>query len=324
MSQPDLLTQLREARPMAPAELREHVRRIAADATPPARRRLTWRRALVVAIPAAAVVAGVAALSSQRSHPTYNAVPRHTPPPSKALALAPTSSTVGTANAENALPAPNPNRVQRISALLQLRVPNTQAVSDDTKQAVAIARALGGYARSLNVDAQGRSGYATIVLRVPRQNVQRAVARLSALGTIVGENVQIRDITAQVDATAKRITRLEQRLAYWQRQLQTSGVDKHIASIEAAIAKLRRGRASTIQAASFATLSLQLTTKAAPAPVHRGHGPLHGLAVAFRWIGIGAVYVLALGAPLLILTGLAWLVVRAVRRHRENELLGSS
>lgn len=324
MSRPDLLTQLRETRPMAPAELREHIRRIAADATPPTTRRLTWRRALFVAIPAAAVVAGVAVLGSQRSHPTYNAVPTHTQPPSKAFALAPTSATTGTANAETTLPAPNPNRVQRISASLQLRVPNTQAVSDDTKQAVAIARALGGYARSLNVDAQGRSGSATIVLRIPRQNVQRAVSRLSALGTIVGENVQIRDITAQVDATAQRITRLEQRLTYWRGQLQTIDVEKHIASIEAAIARLRRGRASTIQAASYATLSLQLTTKPAPAPVHNGHGPLHGLAVAFRWVGIGAVYVLALGAPLLILAGLAWLVVRAVRRHRENELLSSS
>jgi hypothetical protein len=41
-------------------------------------------------------------------------------------------------------------------------------------------------------------------------------------------------------------------------------------------------------------------------------------------IGIGAVYALALGAPFLILFGLAWLGVRAVRRHQENALLSRS
>ena len=41
-------------------------------------------------------------------------------------------------------------------------------------------------------------------------------------------------------------------------------------------------------------------------------------------IGIGAVYVLALAAPFLLLLGLAWLGARAVRRHRENALLSRS
>jgi len=48
----DILTQLREAQQMAPSELREHVRQIAAGAAP-ARRRLSWRRALLVAVPVA-------------------------------------------------------------------------------------------------------------------------------------------------------------------------------------------------------------------------------------------------------------------------------
>ena len=67
-----------------------------------------------------------------------------------------------------------------------------------------------------------------------------------------------------------------------------------------------------------------MTTKPAPAPVHKGDGPLHNLGVAFRWIGIVAVYVVALAAPFVLLGLLVWLVVRAVRRHRENELLSST
>jgi hypothetical protein len=43
--------------------------------------------------------------------------------------------------------------------------------------------------------------------------------------------------------------------------------------------------------------------------------------VALTWIGIGAIYVLALGLPALLLVGLGWLVVRTIRRRRENELL---
>jgi hypothetical protein len=71
-------------------------------------------------------------------------------------------------------------------------------------------------------------------------------------------------------------------------------------------------------------MHLNLSTREPAAPVQQGNGPFHDLGVAFRALGIGAVYALALGAPLLILLGLAWLGVRAVRRHRENELLSRS
>ncbi len=314
--QPDLLSQLREARPLAPAELREHIRRIAAEAAPAPRRRLTWRRALVIAVPVAAVVAGAAiVLQGGGSRRTSPAPPV---PAQKAYSAA------GVARTDTTIPAPSPNRVQRISMSLQLRVRNTQAVSDATKEAVSIARSLGGYPASLNVDAAGRTGYAHIVLRLPKEHVQQAVSRLSALGTIVGENVSIQDLQVQVDTTARKIKRLEQRLAYWQSQPQTEEAQKQVASFTAAIAKLKRGQAATIRAASLAKLSLELTTRPAPAPAHQGHGPLHGLGVAFRWLGIGAVYALALAAPVLILVALFWLGARAVRRHRESELLSRS
>ena len=289
--QPDLLSQLREARPLAPAELREHVRRIAAEAAPAPRRRLTWRRALVIAVPVAAVVAGAAiVLQGGGSRRTIAGTPPFPPrrPTQPPASPAPTTT----------IPAPSPNRVQRISMSLQLRVRNTQAVSDATKEAVSIARSLGGYPASLNVDAAGRTGYAHIVLRLPKEHVQQAVSRLSALGTIVGENVSIQDLQVQVDATARKIERLEQRLAYWQSQPQTEEAQKQVASFTAAIAKLAAAaRPRTIRAASLAKLRLELTTRPAPAPVHQGHGPLHGLGVAFRWLGIGAVYALALAAP---------------------------
>jgi hypothetical protein len=312
---------------MAPDELREHVRRIAEEDVAPRTRGIRWRRALLVAVPVAAAVAGAAVLfPGGKSKPV--AAPPELPYRPPATKSAGAFNSVGAASAAPAgqasLPAPAPNRVQRITTSLELRLPNTQAVSDATKQAVAITRALGGYPKALNVDAQGRTGYASLVLRIPKQNVQRAVSRLSELGTIVGENVQIQDIQAQVDATARKIARLETRLSYWQSQPASTEAEKQIAALTAQIAALRRGRSNTIHAASYATVSVQMTTRPAPATVHKGHGPLHALGTAFRWLGIGAVYVVALAAPFVLLGVLVWLVLRAVRRHRENELLRST
>ncbi len=337
MSQRDLLAELREARPVAPAELREHIRAIAAEALP-ARQHVTWRRVLVVAVPLAAAVAGAAILLPEGSR-TANRPPgevsgaiAHKPAfassaPAQKVSASQSLATPGAATGDTgaSVPGPSSNRIQRITTALELRVPNTQAVSDDTKKAVAIAHALGGYPSSLNVQAAERTGYAEITLRVPKQNVQRAVSRLSALGTIVGENVAIKDITRQVDATARKIARLETRLAYWQAQPASDEAAGHVAALTAQIAKLKRGRAATIHAAGYATVHLELTTRPAPAPAAQtGPGPLHGLGVAFHWIWIGAIYALALGGPLLLLLGLAWLAARAVRRRRENALLSGS
>jgi hypothetical protein len=137
----------------------------------------------------------------------------------------------------------------------------------------------------------------------------------------VGENVSIQDLQTQVDATAAKIKRLEARLAYWQSQPQTEQAQKQVAAFTAAIAKLKRGRASTIHSASYATLTLGLTTRPAPAVVAKGNGPLHGLHVAFRWIGIGAVYAAAIGGVFVAAALLVWLATRAVRRRREDALL---
>src|SRR5437016_2596751 len=67
MSQRDLVAELRAARIEAPSAVRERVRLIAAaDAAPP--RRLTWRRALVVALPVAAAVAAAVVFTTRPAH----------------------------------------------------------------------------------------------------------------------------------------------------------------------------------------------------------------------------------------------------------------
>jgi hypothetical protein len=73
--------------------------------------------------------------------------------------------------------------------------------------------------------------------------------------------------------------------------------------------------------AHYATVSLHLETPPATVERQHTHGPLHGVGVALKWLGIGAVYALAIGAPVAVLLLLLWLGVRVVRRRRENALL---
>jgi hypothetical protein len=341
MSRPDLIGELRESRPLAPAEVREHVRRIAERAEPAQRRRsFGWRRALVIAVPVAAAAAGAVILlpgGAPRSSPLSPTVRLAASPPAAAEhSLSPVTKSVappfasglsgtaagsGTHGPALSVPGTTPNRVQRVSAELELRVPTTEAVSDGSKRAVAIARSLGGYPSSLEVNASGRSGYAQLVLRIPKQNLQQAVARLSALGTIMGESVSLEDITAEVVASTHKLARLEARLAAWQALPQTSATERQIAALTGEIAALRRGRSTTVKNASYATVAVEMTTRQAPAPLHHGKSHFHGLLVVFGWVGIGAVYTLALGAPLALLLALVWLAARTVRRRREDALL---
>ena len=323
MSQRDLTAALRTARPVAPPELRERVRLVAAQASPPRRQffTVTWRRAvLLAATVTVAIVAGVIA-TRPGDHVARQQLP------------AEYQTSVGAAQSDKALTtlapgrvaaAPNANRIQRSTTSLELRVRDAGDISDASKRAVMIARSLGGFEQRVNVDTERRTGYASITLRIPKQHVPEAVRRLTALGTIISENVQVQDLQAQVNATDRLIARLQQRLADLRAQVQDEETVQRIASLTSRIERHRRGRAATVRSARYATVNVRLTTRALPAPVHQGHGPLHGLGVAFRWIGIGAVYALALGLPLVLLLLLAWGGARSVRRRREDALLSRS
>jgi hypothetical protein len=320
MSQPDLARTLRNARPVAPAELRERVRLVAAQAATPRRQLVTWRRALVFAVVVgAAVAAGV--IATRPSH--HNAQELQTGIPAiRQHAAVGAGAAVDKLAAPTATPpSPSAKRYQNYTASLALRVPTSAAVSSDTQRAIAIANSLGGYLAFVNVDAGGKTGYAEIRLRIPKVHVREAVRRLSALGRVLSENVRIQDLQAGVDATDRLIARLEGRLATLRVQPQTTLVQRQVAGLTTQIERLQRGRANTVRTARYATVELNFSTPPPKPATPHHHGPLHGLGTTFRWIGIGAVYGLAIGAPLLALAALIWLAVRAIRRRREDALL---
>jgi hypothetical protein len=292
MSQRDLVAELRAARVEAPAEVRERVRLIAAAAPGRPARRITRRRALVVAVPVAAAVAATLVVT-RPSHRGQTVSP--------SVRSAPAVVHGSNAGAQKALPVPStPQRVQVVGTALFLR---TRDVSGGVKRAVRIVAALGGYPASIHAETHGDAATADLTLKVPRRHVQQAMTRLAQLGTIVAENVDVQDRTASLNATDRTIARLQKRLA----------------ALRAA--KAPQQQIDARRAASYATVDLHLETPAAAAPAPKGHGPLHGIGVAFRYIGIGAAYALAIGGPAVLLIVLVWLAARLVRRRREDALL---
>ena len=333
MSQRDLVAELRTARVAAPAEVRERVRAIAAAAAEPVpRHRFLRKRSLLVLVPVAAALAGTIVLTRPTGHhPNQVALerPERTAvggaPDSAATPATPLAPNVQHGSATKSLgalaPAPSSTRAQRYGASIGLRVTSPGAVSGAVKKALRITAALGGHPTSVHASSAAKTGTADLVLRIPRRHVQEAVTRLSQLGTITSERVDVQDLQPTLDATDRLIERLQKQLAALRAQPQTTERDRAIAAVTAHVQRLQRNEAATRHSADFATVRVHVATAAPAAPAHHRHGPLHGLGVAAYWTGIGAVYALAFGLPLLALAALLYVAGRAVRRRRVDALL---
>jgi hypothetical protein len=327
MSQRDLAAELRGSRVPAPPDVRERVRMIAGSATNPPRR-FTWRRAVVVALPIAAAVAASIVFTRQSHDNNVTAVVAAKPPAGELGIQAQRGATAKAAPQTNdsakTFVAPTAaGRAVRYGAYLALRVPTPDGVSDGVKRALRITSSLGGYPTSVHASSKQHAAAADLILKVPRSHVQDAIQRLSALGTITAEQVDVEDVQAGVNSTERTIARLQRQLTTLRAQQQTAPVQQRIKTLTGRIERLQRNEAAAIRAARFATIELHLQTRQVAAPHKHAAGPLHGLGVAFRWIGIGAIYALALGAPLALLVALSWLAARTLRRRREDALLSS-
>ena len=191
MSRLDVLAELHGAAPAAPRELRERVREIAA-VVPEPRRRLTWRRAAVVLVPAVLGLAA-AAIVVGRNGSTPATVERGVAVGSAATAPATTLQAQAGATANRPFaPVPVPparGRLQDYDATLSLRVHDATALSGATKRALTIVRSLGGFASAVNVNVDGKAGDATLRLRVPDRpgSLAAVLAELAAVGANVIE-----------------------------------------------------------------------------------------------------------------------------------------
>jgi hypothetical protein len=177
----------------------------------------------------------------------------------------------------------------------------------------------------VHASSKSRSAHADLVLQIPRANVQRAVTQLSQLGTITGEQVDVQDLQAGLDATGRAIARLQGQLTDLRGQTQTPDVARRIAALSAQVVRLQRAQANTVRTAHFATVRLHLATPAVKAATqHTDRSPFHWLVRALVWLGIGTIYVLVLGFPVALVGLLIALLVRTVRRRREEALLSGT
>lgn len=343
-----IVRELRAGTPGAPPELRERVRRVAA---PPARMGLFWNRgrgwrAAFVLAPAVLCVIGAGAAVyglAQRDDSVQGVGLRAERFGAQARDQEEAATVPRLAPRRTALPAPlakdstanslspfTSGRVRDVAATLRLRVPNADRLSDAAGDAMQITRTLGGYVAYVDVDTAGKSGRATLTLRVPVGRVQDAIVRLSDLGTIVGQHVSISDRQVEVDRLARRIGSLRVAIARTQVALANAGSPEERARLQLQLERQRgllnrltRQRGGIVREASFARIDMAIVTgksrsAAAPGPFERAaRDALHFLAVA----GAAAVFVLIVLSPLLLLAALLALALRSRRRRIEERLL---
>ena len=227
---------------------------------------------------------------------------------------------------------PPGQRLAHHTATMRLRVSDVDELSRTTRDAMRIARRLGGFVASVNyAKPKGDDGEASLTLRVPTGKIQEAIAQLSDLGVIVSQRIEIQDVQNRVNDATERIASLRRTIRRIEARLRQSiSEDERFRlqlQLEQARGNLRRltdQRTSTVRRARLAVVSVTLTTredeqKAAPPPgrVERAAG--NAATVLAKELA-AIVWVLIVLSPLVLL-GAAAVVASRTRRRRFAERL---
>src|SRR6478736_598983 len=284
MTSAELITALQANRPVATETLRDRVRAIAAAEpvqrpSPFARLpRISLRRFALVAVPATAVVllgtAGVVGLldsgsgSQVESSAAREDFAQRAQAPAGGVATTPLlKAGAPPAAADAATPAPTTGRAQRYSAQLTLAVKDVDGLSAATQKALQITRDLGGYVVSVSY-ATSDTGVSSLTLKVPTAKVQDALVRLTGLGKIVSQQVQIDELTKRETALRGQIARLSARLADPSLDAETRAtLESRRDAARSELARVRVSRAQVNGEARYATIQLTLQTSQSSAVV---------------------------------------------------------
>lgn len=303
-----IVSELRTARPVAPDDLRQRVAAIAArPPAPPRKLRVAW----VLAPAAAALAAGAVAvgvLSDGDEQPQQQVAAPLVERATKDSAVG------GLGSFSKAAPVAPARRAQRYAADITLRVKD---LSDVTQDALRQTRALGGYVRTVDYGEGRGEGTARLVVRVPIGRVQTAILRFSELGTILDQHVSVRDVQPGLDRRFARIAEL-------QRVIPTLSGDD-LAAAQAELEALQTAQARERRQASFATVSLDLTTaeeKVVPTPPGRIERAFEQAGDVFAAEAVAIVYGAVVAAPFILLGLVLLIAVRAARSRSDKRLLG--
>jgi hypothetical protein len=329
MPSSDLVVQLRGARPHAPEGLRERVRALPDPAQPrsfprPSLRFATVAAGVVVAASLSAAI-GYGLVSSGGSKRqilrTEKATPSAKPAITRGVATAPAAK-----DSFAPVQARRP-RLQQYDAWIRVRV---EDLSSATKMAMRTARRLGGFVQSASYNAPGHArGESTLVLRIPVRKLPTAIAQLSELGTILGQRVQLQDVTREVDLQTRQIRALIKQAA--QLRAQIAGTSDPVARerlrqqldyVLSELTALQRGRRDTVRGARLAHLSLAFTVrKPAAAAPSRLHRTLDDAGSVLAREGEVLLYALVVAGPLLLLGGALLAAARTWTRRSDRRLL---
>jgi hypothetical protein len=346
-----LAAELRASRPVAPVELRDRVSALAGAeprrpwwaARPPARR--AGLVLVAAALLASLVAAGLTGLDRSGGKPRAVEHAGQNPVTTTGGAFrsiqAPATAPFALSDKAQKTPvfgaavAPTPTRLQQYDATLRLRVKNVDALSNATKRAMTVTRALGGYVASVGYSTRaGRRGGATLVLRVPIASVQDALQELTSLGTILGQQTGILDVTKRAAREDRQIAKLQMELSKIEAELASGSVsaarraqlERRAAHDRLALTTLRAKHKRLLRSARLARIVLTLTTpakQAAAAPGRIGRTLHDAGSVLVRELEI-LLYALVVVGPLFALGGIGVALGRAQRRRSDRRLLERS
>jgi hypothetical protein len=232
-------------------------------------------------------------------------------------------------------PPPAKSRAQDYRAILTVRVRSLNRLSDATKEVIRATRAWGGYVVSANYAVPDKDGDSMLTVRIPVEHVQAAIQRFSGLGTVAAQDISIRDVQGKINSYTRQLMTIRERIAKIRARLtrpdltpgQRASLELQLVRAQRTAAALRAERAKLARTASFATISLTLTTReAAAAPHHdsraeralRDAGSILLLELAFGLFG------LIVAAPIALLAALAYIAARVTRRRANDRLLGQA
>jgi Domain of unknown function (DUF4349) len=326
---------LRAHAPSAPESLRQRVLEL------DPKRESAWtprRRLVLVALPAAialaltaAVVRGLVDSGNPTSTPTV-AIDR-VPAPQVELAPGRTQATAPQDSATGALKAAAPatagtSRLQHTDASIRIRVDDTDTLSKATTRATRIATSLGGYAQSVDYQTpQDGGGSAYLELRVPSQNVKKALAQLAGLGTLVSQELSVQDLEQRLQTQSEQVTQLRSRVAALREALKDASLPEaqrvllqiRLAETKRALAQRINARKGTITSGATAHISLVIGTEKAIVVPHERSRAERVLRSAVAFLALEAIvvlYALIVVSPLALVLGLIWL-----RRRRAVDRL---
>ena len=227
---------------------------------------------------------------------------------------------------------PTSGRVQQVSATLTVEVDDSDGVSNASQEALDLTRRLGGHVVSASVTTGDQAG-AELTVRVPVAKAQEAVAGLSALGTIVSQQVRFDDLQEPIDAYERRQRSLRNQIAVVQARLDGSldaetraRLEDRLKNLRADLRGARRSESGLRAQGRMATIALSVVTsetQGGAAPASRLERTLDESLNVLVWEGVIVLAIAIVAAPFALVFLAAWLGRRLYRRREEERLLAT-